>query len=929
MKTFLKSRASSAALAAAFAVAIGSAAHAGDISGRVVSTTEASGLEGARVVIPELDRGTTTDRDGRYSFSGLPAGDYTVEVSYIGAADASAGVSVGATDAVTQDFALAALQTERILVIGQRGSLYDALNQRRAADNLIDVLSSDAIGQFPDQNVSEAARRVAGVSVENDQGEGRFIVIRGIDPNLNASNVNGVRIPAPENDIRAVALDVVDSEVLEGIIVTRSLTPDQDGDAIGGTIDIRTTTAFDRDGLFLSARLGGSYNELTDRIGPRVGLSASNIFANGQFGVSGSLSYRERTFATENMEVDGEWLLEGDSLWNEEVEFRDYLVTRTRANASLNFDFRPNADHDFFLRTLYSEFEDQEYRRRLELKLDDADIISAADDIVLFGGEIEIDRDSKDRLETQNIWSLQAGGESRLDAWTLNYLLAYSHAEEDEPNSLDTVTFRGEFEDDGFIGLNSSNPLRPQVIRSVTDPIAIDDPLAYEIDAWELVNGFTEDDEFTARFDARRDFVFDGMDTFVQSGFSYRDREKSYDAEVSVFEGPDDFTLASVATSGIDYPFDPYGPFVDSTLVRDYFNANRDTLDVEDDDTLIASIVEDYTADETITAAYLMGGVDTGRFSIVGGVRVEQTDFSADAFQVLISDTDDDIFVSPVSLDRNYQDILPSVNLRYEVADDVVLRAAYYSALARPTFGQLVPRAEIEEDGGEYEGEGGNPDLNRQRAENFDFGVEWYTGNNGILSAGVFYKNIDDYIAPILFEGVDYQGLQLEELSTYVNLDSAEVWGLELNYQQALEMLPAPFDNFIVGANLTLLEGTSELADGREISLPKLSDTLANLVLGYQNDLVDLRLSYAYRSEYLDEINGGFADGLDRFVDSHGQLDFTANIDVTDNLRFYTELTNITDEPFLAYVDLENGERALLQYEEYGYTAQFGLRYRY
>ncbi|MGD2131680.1 MAG: TonB-dependent receptor [Maricaulaceae bacterium] len=940
MKSKLKSCASRAALGLVVAVASATGAYAGDLSGRVVSEEETSALEGAVVRIESLGRETTTDRDGRYRFIEVPAGDYTISVSYVGAADASGSVSVPATGAVAQDFTLAGLGEDRILVVGQRGSLYNALNQRRAADNIIDVLSSDAIGQFPDQNVSEAARRVAGVSVENDQGEGRFIVIRGFDPNLNASNVNGVRVPAPESDVRAVALDVIDSEVLEGIIVTKSLTPDLDADAIGGTIDIQTSSAFDRDGAFMSARIGGVYTESTEDLSPRIGLRASNIFADGQLGISGSLSYREREFATENLEVDGEWILEGDSLWNEEVELRDYIVTRKRTNAALNFDFRPNANTDLYLRTLFSDFEDQEYRRRVELKLDDADIVSAANDLVTFtsnGAEIGVDRDSKDRLETQEIWSVQAGGESRLDAWTLDYSLAFSHSEEDEPGSLDGVTFRHDYEDEGDIGLDSSDPLMPRIVRGVPGAIAFDDASLYDIDAWELVNGLTEDEELAARFNARRDFMWNGYDVFLQGGASIRDREKFYDLDLQIYEEGGvtlaDFTLPG----GVDYPFDPFGPAADSGAIRDFFFANIGSLDFQDEDSALDSAVESYDAEETINAAYLMGGVDTGRLSVVGGVRLEQTEFSSNSSRINEPEVGNPEII-PVTLNRDDEEWFPSVNARFELTDDILLRGAYYRAIARPTFGQLVPRleTEFEDDNGTpgdatddiFSGGGGNPELQSQIAENFDLGVEWYTSNNGILSAGVFYKDIEDYIAEQQLIDVTRAGVFFEEFDTFINLGDASVTGLELNYQQALDMLPAPFDGLIVGANVTFLDGNATLtSEGRDVPLPKLSETLGNLVLGYQTDVLDLRLSYAYRDEYLDEINAG-GDGVDRYVDAHGQLDFTAQFDLTDNVELFTELSNLTDEPFLAFVTAEDGRRALSQYEEYGYTAQFGVRVR-
>lgn len=935
MRSFrLAAGASAAALLASIAAP---AAWAGDLFGRVTDAEGLVSIEGVTVRLDELGRETTTGTDGAYRFTDVEPGTYTLMLSAVGSAPATVRLDVGEAD-MRQDVAFGAglPERERIVVVGQRGSLFKALNQKRANTTFTEVISADAIGQFPDENVSEAARRVAGVSVENDQGEGRFVVIRGIDSNLNATNINGVRIPAPENDIRGVALDVIDSEVLEGVIVNKSLTPDQDGDAIGGTIDIRTTTAFDRgDGLAASAEFGGTYNELTEETGPKIAGTVSNIFMDGKFGVALSGSYREREFATENQEVDGQWQVEDGVFWNEEIELRDYIVTRERTNLSANFDYRPNSDNDFYLRTLFSEFSDLEFRRRVEVKLEDAAIAPLGQDSLLFqagvadGDEvsvIEIDRDSKDRLEEQQIWSIQAGGQSRFDDWTFDYSAAFSHAEEEEPDpgNIDVVTFRGEFED-GAIGLDTSSTINPRFIRDVADAIPIDDASVFEVDEWELIRGVTEDEEVAIQGDVRRDFRMADMDVFVKAGAKFRDREKFFDANIGIYEGPDGFTLADVVQdSPEDFPLDVYGPFPDPGAISTFFFANQGgSIELSEDDSFLASTVEDYEAEEDVIAGYIMGGLERGKLNVVGGVRIEQTDASATALQFI----DEEAAAQPTSFSDDYTDVLPSITVKYELTDEILLRAAAYAAIARPVFAAYAPRAEIEEaDDGVFEGAGGNPNIERQTATNLDAGVEWYLGNNGLLSAGVFYKDIEDYIAEEVLSG-EFFGLTFDEFETFTNLSDAELTGIELSYQQALNMLPAPFDGIVLGANVTFIDSEATYQD-RTIDLPKVSDTLANVVLGYDKGPVDVRLSIAHRSEFLDEINGGFDEGIDRFVDERTQVDLTGRFAITDNVRLYAELKNLTDEEFLAFATVE-GQKVLLQYEEYGYTANFGVKVSY
>ena len=390
-------------------------ANAAVVQGQITESTGAVAIEGAIVTIKETGQTTVTARDGSFRFPNVPAGDYTVEITYVGAETVSVPVkavegtpaTVNAT--IGEDVAL----LDNILVIGQRGGQASALSQEKAADNLKSVLSADAIGDFPDQNVSEAARRIVGVSVENDQGEGRYVVIRGINPQLNSTTINGVSLPSPEGDGREVQLDVIDSDLLEGIEVTKTLTPDMDGDAIGGAIEIKTLSAFDRNGPFFKVKAAGSYNDLTGDTSPKLSARGSNIFGDGKFGVAGSVAWFDRDFATDNKEVDGAWFESGGVYAPEEVELRDYVVNRERLSAALNFDLKANENHSFYLRTLFSEFEDQEFRSRMEAKFDE-DAFTGIDGSgnALFDSSIEdidYEKDIKDRNETANSVLIPSG----------------------------------------------------------------------------------------------------------------------------------------------------------------------------------------------------------------------------------------------------------------------------------------------------------------------------------------------------------------------------------------------------------------------------------------------------------------------------------------------------------------------------------------
>jgi len=426
----MKIRHSLFAGAAIAAMSLPVLAHAGEVAGTVSDTSNTIALRSAQVRIVELDRVTATSRDGSFLFADVPAGDYTLEITYVGAETATRSISVPATGTVREDVALAGFGDDEILVVGQAANLSSALSRKKEADGISDVLTRDAIGQFPDQNVAESLRRLPGVNVLNDQGEGRFVSVRGLDPELVSTSLNGVRLPSPESDVRSVALDVISSDIIESIEVKKSLTPDMDADTIGASVEIQTTSAFDRKKDLLIVKLEGSYNDYADALTPKASLDFATLLSDN-FGVSGGVSYYRRKFETDNIEAD-DWIDEG-GIVPLELQYRDYDVERERISGTLGFDFRASDTTDLYVKGTWSQFDDQEYRRRLTFDMGDfedygptsfANGIATFNDATIQDPEsddpadtvrqrIGVERDIKDRFERQRIWSVVAGGKNR------------------------------------------------------------------------------------------------------------------------------------------------------------------------------------------------------------------------------------------------------------------------------------------------------------------------------------------------------------------------------------------------------------------------------------------------------------------------------------------------------------------------------------
>ncbi|MFN3228313.1 MAG: TonB-dependent receptor plug domain-containing protein, partial [Asticcacaulis sp.] len=394
------------------------AALAGTVVGSVVDQNNTKGLHGAEVSLIELGISAQATADGAFRFANVPAGTYTLRVRYAGAKEATQQVVVPQTGDVRANVSLAvandaAGSVQEVLVIGQRANMLNAISRQRAADGVSTVITRDAIGQFPDQNVAESIRRAPGVNVLNDQGEGRFVSVRGLDPNLNSASINGNRILATGGDERAVAMDVIPSELIESIEIKKSLTPDMDGDTIGASIEINTTSALNRKKGFVSGSIEGSYNDLNEKTSPKASFDfATRITDN--LGVAGGLSYYNREFSTDNVEA-ADW---NDRGYAATLEYRDYDVTRERYGATLNFDYRLNDNTSLYLRTLYSKFDDTELRRRLVFKFDKAPNSVAGDKYTFDSadGRIEIRRDLKDRGEWQSVKTASIGGKTYFDA---------------------------------------------------------------------------------------------------------------------------------------------------------------------------------------------------------------------------------------------------------------------------------------------------------------------------------------------------------------------------------------------------------------------------------------------------------------------------------------------------------------------------------
>ncbi|MEM7493570.1 MAG: TonB-dependent receptor [Pseudomonadota bacterium] len=921
------------------------------LSGKVTDASGTAPLQGAIVSIDGTNRSTSTDRFGEYRIVNLLAGEYTVVVSYVGAPDVVSTIIV--QQAGTElDFTMGAdvRYLDNILVVGSKAAQAGAINQQRAADSIISVIDSDGLGYFPDTTVADSLQRVPGLSIVTDQGEGRYVSIRGINTDLIAASINGVRTPSPE-DRRGVLLDGVPSDLLDGIEVQKSLTPDVDADSLGGIINLKTISAFDRDGQFVRAKLEGQWNEITEEISPKATLTYSNVF-NDVFGVAVSLNYQDLRIEAHNNEIGEFGQDETTGLFspNDDFENRWYDLTRERLGLVANFDWRVNENTDLYLRTLYNQYNDDEVRNKFELRsfddFEDDDVVTPTSTSFLLE---EIDAEVRLREEVRTIQTYALGGETDWNAWSFDYEVSYAYAEEDDSDNHD-VTFRSENLQDiapGPVTLDYSSPETPRLIASDAWLAAAYDPSNYFLDSFEREFTTNEDTEVSLKFNVARDSFIGDVPVTWKAGIKLRDREKIRDVNLT-FEEDDSLNLANFVDGdlignwrlNVPQPFWP-NPNLTAAL-RGSFSADA----FVEDDSVIDSTIEDYAIDEQVLAGYALGNFSLGATTIVAGVRIEQTDVDLTGQFLDEGDTSQFDFGSFATrnVSDDYTNVLPSVNIKHEFSDKLIGRAAYYASLVRPGFGEMAPFAVLNDDRDEVEL--GNPNLDALEADNFDISIEYYPTELSVLSFGLFYKDIENaiygvefdiddvpssvdlsFLPTTLFDGDESNG-EIGEVTTFINVPSTELIGAEFNYVQSLEDLNPALEGFLVSANLTITDSESTLPNGRVVRFLNQADTVWNIALGYDKGPWDLRISANFRGDSVDELfdTDPGDEVLDRTIDDRTLIEASAKYNVNDNLQIYLEGKNLTDEPEYYYF---GDESRLMQYDEFGTSWIFGARYTF
>ncbi len=890
-------------------------------------------LPGATLKITEGSRFTVSDIHGNFEFLNLPTGTYQLTVDYLGYEHYAQSITVSAGQKAIEVLLRPSQRSiDEVQVMGDiaRGQA-KALNQQKNNSNISNIISSDQVGRFPDQNIGDALKRVPGITMQNDQGEARNIIIRGLSPELNAVTLNGDRIPSAEGDNRNVQMDLIPSDMISTIEVNKTLTPDMDADAIGGSVNLITRAIPNRQRI--SATIGAGYSPVREKGMYNGSIIYGNRFLNNKMGLVLSGTMQSNDFGSNN--IEGEWAKDdAGKLFMNEMQIRKYDVYRIRRSVSAAWDFDINTRNRIALNAMYNWRDDLENRFAVSYK----DMEWDEDKSMYVGklnrqtkGGIDNDKNKGKRLERQDVLNFSLTGEHLLSAkLDFDWTASYSRASEKRPNERYMAYEVKKAE----LGQDISDTYLPFIKDQYTDY----SKFAFK-ELTENENN-TNEDEFGGKINFRMPLsVISGQKGRLRIGA--RIRLKSKDRENNFFEytpNPKYGALSTLPMQTWDARnWDQGERYAAGGFVSKDFLGSLDLTDkskFEKEDKPDEYLSQNYHAKERIIAEYIRWDQNiTERTALILGVRLEHTNIDYTGNNVI----DEEELVGEIRNKNSYTNILPSINLKHNFNENFILRAAVTTGLARPNYYALAPYVNtLMEDKELY---AGNPDLKATYATNFDLMLEKYFQNVGIISGGVFYKNLKNFIYMYndqSFNAERYSSLFPElknpiavgetwDFAQFRNGDKVDVYGFEVAFQRQLDFLPGKFlKGFGIYTNYTYTGSKAKGIAGeggvlREgLGLPRTAPHMFNGSLSWENNKFSARVSANYTAAYLDEIgDNAFSDA---YYDKQFFLDANASYKITRQFRIFAEANNLTNQPLRYY----QGQEGLMRQLEY-YKPRYNL----
>lgn len=893
------------------------------ISGVVYDAKDNQPLTSVTVNIKGTDLYDFSGMDGSFKFNNLAPGSYELELTYLGYTTHSESILLKENINLNINLSEESQLLESVLITSARDFSSDASarSDERKADNVINILSARSIDLSPDLTVANIMQRVSGVSLErNNNGDGQYAIVRGMDKRYNYTLVNGIKIPSPDAKNRYVPLDIFPSDLLDRLVVSKSLLPNMEGDAIGGVIDMRMKDAPARFSVSLNTGIGYNmmnqqrpfrtfdrstvnkqspnrangpgyqtklsdfpinnleFSDINNPVNQFYSFSVGNRFLKNKLGWILAASH-QNTFRGANSLFMSTFVdQENNNPYYEIMQLREFSTEQKRTGLHTKLDFKPNASNKINLYLAYMDLQEMEVRTRV-------------DTILKIGrgqgpgtGRVELRERSRQRL--QKIFNTTLQGEHSLsEKLNVDWSLVYSFAKNDDPDMGELQWLTG-------------------IVRNPEGTL-INEPILYNRDFNRRWSNNSDTDIASYLNIGYLQNIF-GTDVNFTFGGLFRNKERTNVFDSYLFRTA---PITQVWSGDVnDYTF---------TLFNN-IGTPTDPLN--------------YECTENVAAAYAMFRFQINKTQIMGGIRNETTWFSW-------------VTNSPPQVkgrvgDIQYNDFLPSLHIKYMPTKKTNIRASYFSSLSRPNFFEVIPYDINEEDFRER----GNPDLNRTRANNLDLRYEYFPSTYDQFLVGLFYKRIIDPIESALLIQGQTIFLQPNNFGTATN------WGVEMDVTKYYKNVGLrAFYTFTASQISTtkivrFRDDQGNLTSRNENQTRPLqgqSRHISNVALLYKNQKagLDLQLAMVYTGDRIISVS----PYLDNDIWQRGfvQLDFSVDQKIYKGLTMYAKINNILNTPLLADIRLPNtfnpeqapyldsSQSVLVREDFYWQTLLLGIKYKF
>jgi len=873
---------------------------------------------------------------------------------------------------------------DTVVVTGYRASLERAIDIKRGEAGVVDAIVSEDVGKFPDLNLAESLQRIPGVVITRDGGEGRNISVRGLGPDFTRVRINGMESLTTvgstdqnggTNRSRGFDFNVFASDLFSQMIVRKTASADVEEGSLGATVDLRTARPFDYDGFTFAASGQVGYGEMSESADPRVAALVANTWADGRFGALLSVAYSEKQTLEEGS-GSGRWANGtsngGFSATSPFAEARSANVfhprfprytwmehDQKRTGITGALQFKPSDSTEFALEGLYSKIDATRSEHYIEaISFSRGASQGGKPETIVNDGYIDPATGALLYGEFDNV---DVRAENRYDEWdTVFKQISLSGTHE----------FSDSFKINGKIGTSSSEHQNPVQATIMMDKLNVDGySYDYRGDKWAPVidygidptdpNGWTLSTIRMRQNRVENDFDVGEVDFnwAVSPGFRLKGgvlakdygfhsqewRRTANEASTPNFaDGTRIVPVDMIELARLEGVNGSPGTWV----VPD-FDAIADLFDIFSGEGTFAFspyAASNRSVEEKDRGVWLQGefSTDLGPIPLSGnfGVRYVKTEQSSTGVATIAGTPTD------ITVEREYSDTLPSMNLVAEITPDFLLRLGAAKVMTRPGLGSLTPGVTVSVSGGSRNVTGGNPNLDPIRAKTYDLSAEWYFQDSAMLSLGLFFKDIESFVQttrevrPFNTSGLpdsiaESFGVSPTDdfvFSVPVNTPGGDLKGVEANYIQPFTFLPGLWSNFGIQLNYTFVDSqiqylTSSGAASYKTDLTGLSRHSWNATLFYEGERFSGRVSATNRDDYLIQVPATEAG-----FDVHGQtgttyVDASLRYKMSEQLELSLEGINLTNEPQQSWVG--STWQLPLDYSETGRQYLLGLRYKF